>query len=78
MFIPGQFLPAIGWCVSTVLGMLLIYGFYGNYKHSKPLSPGVGAWYVSCGRCAWGVVLSWICFACGHGYGGEFYLFVTV
>ena len=58
--------------MAAVAGLLLVYGFHGNYRDVETLSHDVGALYYACGRAAWGAVCAWVCFACGHGYGGEF------
>nr|CRZ23040.1 BMA-NRF-6 [Brugia malayi] len=58
-----------GWMLSTVLGLLAVFGLY-NYARTGDISDPARIIYALFGRNAYALSLAWITFACATGYGG--------
>ena len=63
---------ALGWILSTAVGMAVIYGLYPYVDESKvpEIDPAISMAYGALHRTAWALVLVWIILACTRGYGG--------
>ena len=62
-----------GWIISTISAVAIIFGprdFFDPANTEETLHSATSAFYAGIHRYAWGVVISWIIFACCSGYGG--------
>lgn len=57
------------WFLMTLMGAVVTFGVYGPVTGAT-LTPGIAALYNATYRSVWGVVVSWIVFACVTGHGG--------
>ena len=62
----------IGWCLSTVVALAIVYGLtpYLDEAEVPDIPPGVQFTYGPLHRTAWAMVIGWIIVACSRGYGG--------
>ncbi|XP_059622224.1 nose resistant to fluoxetine protein 6 [Phlebotomus argentipes] len=63
---------ALGWMMSSAVGLYLIYGLYG-----QELNQLGGAAYSSLSHSAWALSLAWIIIACSTGHGGYVNTFLS-
>lgn len=68
-------LIALGWTVSAVVGLAVLYGLTPYLDPSKvqEIDPIVKMTYGPLHRTAWAMSIAWIIFACSRGYGGTVY-----
>ncbi|OQV21570.1 putative Nose resistant to fluoxetine protein 6 [Hypsibius exemplaris] len=70
----SRLMAAIGWTVSLVLAVPLLFGahFAGWYVERPPQEMSVSSRiaYGGLQRLGWSLVIGWILFACQYGYGG--------
>ncbi|PIK43685.1 putative nose resistant to fluoxetine protein 6 [Apostichopus japonicus] len=59
----------ISWVCACGLGYACIYSIYPNIN-GHPWSAVGNGFYQGLVRCAWGIFLAWVVFACHYGYGG--------
>ena len=62
-----------GWTASTATALAVIYGpirYFDPENEDEAFGTAAVIAYASLHRTAWAVVISWIIFACVHGYGG--------
>ena len=62
-----------GWCVAIVLALSTLYGEYKAVRkdNPKPFTRTENIIYGTFSRCAWGLALAWVIFACHRGLGGR-------
>ena len=62
----------IGWCLSTVVALAIVYGLvpYLDETEVPDIAPIVQFTYGPLHRTAWAMVIGWIIVACSRGYGG--------
>ena len=69
----SKYIVALGWVVSTVLALVIIYGPF-PYWDLENVEMATVAWhsrlYGALHRYVWGLVIAWIIFACVTGHGG--------
>ena len=67
-------LVALGWTLSAVVGLAIVYGLYPYVDPSEvpEISSLLKMTYGPLHRTAWACVIAWIIFACSRGYGGKF------
>ncbi|KAG1681479.1 Nose resistant to fluoxetine protein 6 [Nymphon striatum] len=56
---------SLGWILAAALNLSVVYGLY----HTHPNGDTIKTYYVL-SRTAWAIGVSWVIFACVHGYGG--------
>ena len=73
-----QITTLLGWSVTIVLAMLLVYGPH------KSILPGAEEWngaekviFGTFRRFLWGLVLVWVVYACHYGAGGLYVVYFT-
>jgi peptidoglycan/LPS O-acetylase OafA/YrhL len=66
-----------GWLLSTTTALAIIYGIIPWYDPEIEIHNGLGGFYAGFHRFAWGMVISWIVFACVRGYGGPVNTFLS-
>ncbi|CAH3109140.1 unnamed protein product [Porites lobata] len=61
-----------GWCVAIALALSTLYGEYSAVRkdNPKPFTRAENIIYGTFSRCAWGLALAWVIFACHRGLGG--------
>lgn len=67
---------ASGWTLAICILLIVTYGMvpYANPGEVPEIDNLVRVSYGSLHRLAWAISISWIIFACTHGYGGKFKL----
>ena len=65
------------WGVAIIVGMSVVYGFYGSY-HGHEVSKAGNIAYFMLARPAWGVALAIVTFTCHYGYGGVIDKFLSL
>ena len=65
------------WGVAIIVGMSVVYGFYGSY-HGHEVSKAGNIAYFMLARPAWGVALAIVTYVCHHGYGGPINKFLSL
>ncbi|XP_076093698.1 nose resistant to fluoxetine protein 6-like [Mytilus galloprovincialis] len=65
----NKFVNLFGWLVAAVLACAVLYGIYDDVNGNRP-SQEVSSFYITVHRTVWGAAVSWVIFACAHGYGG--------
>lgn len=65
-----KLLVAICWILASSVMLTIVFGIYFMQQPTAPISVLGSAFYDSLSRIAWPMSLSWIIFACVHGYGG--------
>nr|CAH0109554.1 unnamed protein product [Daphnia galeata] len=65
-------LVALGWTLSAVVGLAIVYGLYPYVDPSEvpEISSLLKMTYGPLHRTAWACVIAWVIFACSRGYGG--------
>lgn len=58
------------WALSTATAPLLLYSIQPWFDPDKEIPKVAGLLYAGLSRVAWGLVVSWVIFACIKGYGG--------
>jgi hypothetical protein len=58
----------LGWLTAFATGMAVVYGLH---ESGEPATRDYLLSYGALNRQAWGFALTWVIFACVHGYGGE-------
>jgi len=66
-----------GWLASTGIALATIYGIIPWFDPAVEVPKGLGAFYAGSHRFGWGIVISWIIFACSRGYGGPVNTFLS-
>ncbi|XP_055338678.1 nose resistant to fluoxetine protein 6-like [Paramacrobiotus metropolitanus] len=71
----GKLIAGAGWLVSTVVALLLLFGFHlaDRFNMMPPIqtmSLSARIIYGGLQRLGWSAVCAWILFACNYGYGG--------
>lgn len=61
----------IGWSLSTIVGLALVFGNYHYYIGDWVMSNFQDSVYGALSRSVWGIVVSWIIYACATGRGGK-------
>ena len=69
----------IGWTSATAVGLAVVYGLipYLNEKQIPEMNSFARVSYGSFNRLAWSIAVSWLIFACVHGYGGPVNKFLS-
>ena len=63
----------VGWLVATALGVLVVYGIYGETKKGgTQFNKAENITYGTFSRFTWGLALAWVIYACNKGYGSKF------
>ena len=72
MIVVLQLLVSALWAVAFATGLAIVYGLdpYGYQEKGYP-SVIASAFYNGYNRMAWALAMSWLIFACYHGYGGK-------
>ena len=65
------------WGVAIIVGMSVVYGFYGSY-HGHEVSKAGNIAYFMLARPAWGVTLAIVTYVCHYGYGGVIDKFLSL
>lgn len=73
-----QILIAIGWLVAVGTILSIIFGPYNMQQLDYKATDLESAFYESFSRVCWAISLSWIIFACVHGYGGPVNWFLSL
>ncbi|XP_059157408.1 nose resistant to fluoxetine protein 6-like isoform X2 [Physella acuta] len=68
---------AVGWCVSTVSALAVLYGLHGDISGERYSTAPVSAFYNAVSRAVWGACISWIVLASASGYGGPVNKFLS-
>ncbi|XP_074616380.1 nose resistant to fluoxetine protein 6-like [Acropora palmata] len=65
-----QIVCVVGWLVATALGVLVVYGIYGETKKGgTQFNKAENIAYGTFSRFTWGLALAWVIYACNKGYG---------
>lgn len=68
-----QIVCVVGWLVATALGVLVVYGIYGETKKGgTQFNKAENIAYGTFSRFTWGLALAWVIYACNKGYGSKF------
>ena len=65
---------AVGWIVSSVVGLAVLYGVYEYNQlspNAKDMSLVTSVFYGMFQRATWSACLAWLIIACHWGYGGK-------
>ena len=67
-----QIIVTVGWCLSTVVALAIVYGLtpYLDETEVPDIAPVIQFTYGPLHRTAWAMVIGWIIVACSRGYGG--------
>lgn len=65
-----MFYNLLAWSAALTIVFSVIFGPYNSQQPGYESSAAEAATYDAFSRVGWGVALSWIIFACHHGYGG--------
>lgn len=60
-----------GWTLSSVIGLLVIFGMTKYADPAVEINDGVRVSYGALHRIAWATSVAWIVFSCVRGYGGN-------
>lgn len=67
--IPKAVVPFL-WLLSTAIALTLIFAIQPWFDPANKIPDVAGYFYAGLSRFAWGVVISWVIFACVKGHGG--------
>ncbi|KAG4075102.1 hypothetical protein HA402_013497 [Bradysia odoriphaga] len=73
-----KILIAIGWSIAIGTILAIIFGPYHMHQPDYIATDLESAFYESFSRVCWAISLSWIIFACVHGYGGPVNWFLSL
>ncbi|XP_046394956.1 O-acyltransferase like protein-like [Ischnura elegans] len=65
-----KYVVALGWTFSTASLLTVIFGVYGLMQVDHVYNVWESSFYAGFHRTAWALALSWVIFACMHGYAG--------
>ncbi len=68
-----QYVALLLWAVAFALGIVVTFGedSVGYFLEGTEPAEWLNVMYNTFARSAWGIALSWLIFACFHGYGGN-------
>ncbi|CAG5133433.1 unnamed protein product [Candidula unifasciata] len=67
----------IGWILTAVAGLFVVFGFHGDLSGEYRSSLLVASVYNATFRTVWGACICWIIVACTSGYGGPIHAFLS-
>ncbi len=67
-----------GWLISTAAALSIIFGIFPYLDPVTEIPVAEASIYAAAHRFGWGVVISWIIFACSKGYGGWINSFLSL
>lgn len=70
-------LVLVGWLLSTAVALSIVLGLFPYHDPAETIPRVEATIYAGLHRFAWGVVISWIIFACSRNYGGWIEDFLT-
>jgi len=59
-----------GWLLATAAALAIILGIFPYFDPNEKIPKTEAALYAGFHRFGWGIIISWIVFACSKGYGG--------
>lgn len=73
-----QIWNAFGWILSTAVILLIIFGHYPFAQSDIYTEPIHFVSFIAIGRVLWALAVSYIIFACHHGYGGPINMLLSL
>ena len=64
--------------LSTIVALYVLFGLYPTFQEGYEYQRWFSTIFIGFHRVAWCIALSWVVFACVHGYGGPVDMFLSL